>query len=126
MALTDLFKARVRVTINAGLGKRYGANRDVLAIRENLRAAWVKDWAQMRGLDLRFEHYHMEKVAVIHGDLYVWPWQPAKVEAQLFALARDLNQDCIAVYFHQTGEGVLIGPNTRPWGRFDSKFFNFF
>lgn len=44
-------------------------------------------------------------------------------EAKIFALAAELNQDCIAVYSPATGEGSLIGPRAEKWGAFNPAFF---
>ena len=44
----------------------------------------------------------------------------------LTVLCAELDQDCVAVFDHNIGRGVLIGPKASEWGEFDiDKFFNF-
>lgn len=41
----------------------------------------------------------------------------------VYALAEELEQDCIAVYEPETGRGELIGPKAADWGGFNPEYF---
>lgn len=41
----------------------------------------------------------------------------------VYHTARQLNQDCIAVYNPDTRAGYLIGPRAEAWGEFNAGFF---
>jgi len=43
--------------------------------------------------------------------------------AQVYMVAADLDQDCIAVYWPETNSGALVGPRAAAWGAFDARFF---
>jgi hypothetical protein len=41
----------------------------------------------------------------------------------VFAIAEELEQDCIAVYEPESGSGTLIGPKAVNWGSFNPDYF---
>lgn len=45
------------------------------------------------------------------------------LETRIDRLARELDQDCIAVYDNLAGKGALIGPNASAWGEFNPAYF---
>jgi hypothetical protein len=47
----------------------------------------------------------------------------APVQADIYDLAKVLQQDCIAVYDSRNWRGKLIGPKAESWGTFDPAFF---
>ncbi len=51
------------------------------------------------------------------------PRDLVRLREQLYTLAIQLQQDCIAVYFPSTQTGQLIGLNAAKWGEFDPEFF---
>ena len=51
-------------------------------------------------------------------------WGVIDVSGVAYVLAQNLEQDCIAVYFHDLDRGNLIGPNAAAWGEFDYNYFN--
>nr|DAV34459.1 MAG TPA: hypothetical protein [Caudoviricetes sp.] len=44
-------------------------------------------------------------------------------EKAIKGLSDALRQDCIAVYYPQSGSGVLIGSRSDDWGVFDKQYF---
>ncbi len=42
---------------------------------------------------------------------------------EVYTLASDLSQDCIAVYQVDADNGALIGPRAGAWGEFNPEFF---
>lgn len=42
---------------------------------------------------------------------------------KIYKLALNLGQDCIAVKYASLTGGILIGPDSKSWGRFDSRYF---
>lgn len=42
---------------------------------------------------------------------------------QFVQIARDLRQDCIAIYNPATGTGALAGLRAQAWGEFNPEFF---
>lgn len=45
------------------------------------------------------------------------------IERSLLVLATALDQDCIALYDHDTNTGKLIGDKAAEWGAFNPEFF---
>jgi hypothetical protein len=41
-----------------------------------------------------------------------------------YALSLEFDQDCVAVYFPENDQGLLVGPNAAKWGDFDPTFFH--
>jgi len=41
----------------------------------------------------------------------------------IYDMAAELQQDCIAIYDARNWRGRLIGPNTEAWGEFDPSMF---
>lgn len=50
-------------------------------------------------------------------------YSPSLCLQSLYAIANDLDQDCLAVYREKTGRGALIGPRAAEWGTFNPEFF---
>lgn len=44
---------------------------------------------------------------------------------QLWKLVESIEQDCIALYYHENDTGFLFGPDAANWGEFNINFFNF-
>jgi hypothetical protein len=52
--------------------------------------------------------------------------QEAASSDVFWRMLKDTNQDCAALQYPDTGEGVLYGPDAGSWGKFDSaKFLDF-
>lgn len=47
---------------------------------------------------------------------------PGGFHQWLYQLAEKFDQDCIAVYYPETG-GYLLGPNSAAWGDFHEEYF---
>lgn len=53
------------------------------------------------------------------------------LEENIYSMAEQLKQDCIAVWFHECrntseqGHGALIGPKAADWGQFNPVHFHF-
>lgn len=48
-------------------------------------------------------------------DARIWDW--------LYSLAMAFKQDCVAVFSPDAGAGLLVGPYSAKWGRFNPEYF---
>jgi len=67
---------------------------------------------------------HKHRVAIVPDgeDTYICHvsnWSKDKA----MAIAKALDQDCIAQYDLEECEGALIGPNAQAWGAFNAEYF---
>lgn len=113
------------VTLNIGLGKGKGHCR--LTVQHRLRVL-------TKLLPQIFEagyvcHLHLtpnrvwfgEPLAIIQGTLK----DSAMATELLYDGVVAMEQDCIAIYFHEDDSGTLYGPDSAEWGAFNVNFFYF-
>jgi hypothetical protein len=68
------------------------------------------------------DHKHRVVIDPVGEDTYVCHvsnWDTDKA----YAIAKALDQDCIAQYDLEECQGALIGPNAKEWGAFDPQGF---
>ena len=104
------------IELNIGLGTDSG--------RMGSRVSRITTWLGYR----RMPYDTSFSMRVIRGEdeivlLVRTAFKSTKGLAAFEDLARELKQDCIAVWDVDTRTGYLIGPNRLDWGAFDIKKF---
>ena len=106
------------ILVNIGLARPDGGHSDASTVFRALRA---------RGFhhtDAKLHVSDSEETVVARLESTDAPLR--QVRQQLFYVANDLGQDCIAVLFDDAAgepEGALIGPRAHAWGEFNPAFF---
>lgn len=106
------------ILLNIGLARPDGGHSDASTVLRTLRA---------RGFhhtDAKLHVSNTEETVVAKLESTDAPIR--QVRQQLYYVANDLGQDCIAVLFDDAAgepEGALIGPRAAAWGEFDPAQF---
>lgn len=125
MAANAIAPTERDVTLNIGLGK--GKNHTLKGVPHRLRTI-TKLLPQV--LEPGYiAHLHLvpsrvwlgEPMIVIQGTFKPGAW----CTTLLYEGLVEAEQDCIAIYNHETQEGFLFGPDAAAWGEFNVNCFTF-
>lgn len=120
----------MKIELNIGLNVKSEANTQHRCTQRARKALEIIKAAGLR--------YKVDRLAVQHeGDDGVLQLEDAlvveadvppvgghrTVNALAYEICREINQDCVAVYFPLADRGELIGPNASAWGEFNHEFF---
>lgn len=104
-----------KIILNIGLSSPSGGTVSHKALFEALGEFKVVYFR----VDVSKNSQHPEKTACVHIETSM------HFEHEVFQLANNLEQDCIAAYDTLAGVGSLIGPDAESWGDFRLEFFQF-
>jgi hypothetical protein len=100
-----------KYTINIGL------NNPVRGVDNTVEQTLLEALKDLKGVrDVAVKTSHSERTVVIDFDV---------IYGSLNRLCDALEQDCVAVYDHDAGQGFLIGHNAISWGEFNIDYFLF-
>lgn len=106
----------MNIILNVGLLQR--DQRTPIADHHALRL--VEDEAAITVLDAGTRHVDAEPTLVIECSFNT---AVESIQTACDRIARELGQDCLAVWFPARCRGRLIGPGAVAWGAFNPEFF---
>ena len=113
------------VTLNIGLSK--GKNRTLKGVPHRLRTIskllpQVMEPGYIAHLYLTPSRVWLgEPMMVVQGTFKQEAW----LTTLLYEGLQEAEQDCIAIYNHESDSGFLFGPDADAWGAFNINFFYF-
>lgn len=113
-------QAIINLELNAALTHLDSDVERLSAVMQNIRRFFTRAIGEIR--DVTYDGPDGEvnaKTAVVTFDFHA---QKNVVLMAMNQVARDFNQDCVAILFSD-GEGRLIGPEADRWGGFKIEYF---
>jgi hypothetical protein len=110
----------MRYEMNIGLLVNGRGNAQEIELRMLAAKAWLSR-DQFEAVSFRYaKPAEGEPTLIVRLDT---PRPVYHVGSLVYELAELMQQDCIAVYRPDDGDGILIGPRAQAWGNFNLDYF---